>query len=95
MRKVKFSSVRLTLALVLLLLVPAALAQTGDGYNLAWFTVDGGGGASSGGLYTLSGSVGQPDAGVLAGGSYTLAGGFWVAPSPLPNAIYLPIIMKQ
>ena len=76
------------------LLFSLALAQE-SGYNIAWFTVDGGGGTSSGGLYTLSGSVGQPDAGTLGGGSYTLAGGFWVAPSPLPNTVYLPIIMKQ
>lgn len=49
-------------------------AQT---YNIDWYTIDGGGGTSSGGGYTLSGTIGQPDAGMLAGGSYTLAGGFW------------------
>src|SRR5256884_5487033 len=32
---------------------------------------------SSGGNYTLSGTVGQPDAGTLSGGNYTLEGGFW------------------
>ena len=49
-------------------------AQT---YNIDWYTIDGGGGTSSGGGYTLSGTIGQPDAGMLAGGSYTLAGGLW------------------
>ncbi|MFB3908830.1 MAG: FlgD immunoglobulin-like domain containing protein [Candidatus Eisenbacteria bacterium] len=41
------------------------------------FTMDGGGGTSSGGTYALSGTIGQPDAGALSGGTYALAGGFW------------------
>ena len=61
----------------LLLPVMAALAQLG-GYELAWFTVDGGGGISTGGDYTLSGTAGQPDAGTLSGGTFELSGGFWV-----------------
>ena len=32
---------------------------------------------SSGGAYSVSGTIGQPDAGQLAGGGYTLSGGFW------------------
>ena len=46
-------------------------------YTIDWFTIDGGGGTSSGGGYTLSGTIGQPDAGTLVGGSYRLDGGFW------------------
>src|SRR6059036_3754082 len=46
-------------------------------YKIDWFTIDGGGGTSSGGPYTLSGTIGQPDAGRLAGGSFVLEGGFW------------------
>src|SRR5438477_1677189 len=42
-----------------------------------WLTVDGGGGTSSGGSFTLTGTIGQPDAGRLSGGNYTLEGGFW------------------
>ena len=60
--------------LVLLLVVPAN-AQ----YAIDWFTIDGGGGASNGGSFTLSGTIGQPDAGTLSGGNYTLQGGFWPA----------------
>ena len=29
-----------------------------------WFTIDGGGGTSTGGVYSVSGTIGQPDAGV-------------------------------
>ena len=46
-------------------------------YAIDWFTIDGGGGASSSGSLTLSGTIGQPDAGTLSGGNYTLQGGFW------------------
>jgi hypothetical protein len=42
-----------------------------------WYTIDGGGGASAGGSFSLTGSVGQPDAGAMAGGAFSLQGGFW------------------
>jgi hypothetical protein len=51
-----------------------ALAQN---YSVDWFTIDGGGGTSTGGVYSVSGSIGQPDAGTMSGGSYSLSGGFW------------------
>jgi hypothetical protein len=60
-----------TLALVIF--TSAAQAQ----YAIDWFTLDGGGGTSSGGNFTLTGTIGQPDAGTLNGGNYTLQGGFW------------------
>ncbi len=46
-------------------------------FEISWFTVDGGGGTSTGGGFVLSGTAGQPDAGDLAGGGFTLRGGFW------------------
>lgn len=57
--------------------ISVAVAQVGDGYDLSWNTIDGGGGTSSGGSFSLSGTAGQFDAGVLTGGTYTLIGGFW------------------
>jgi hypothetical protein len=59
----------------LLLLIPFSLSA--QNYKIDWFTIDGGGGTSSGGPYTLSGTIGQPDAGALAGGNFSLVGGFW------------------
>ena len=50
------------------------LAQS---YSIDWFTIDGGGGTSTGGVYSVSGTIGQPDAGHMSGGNYTLDGGFW------------------
>jgi hypothetical protein len=45
-------------------------------FNIDWHTIDGGGGTSTGGVFTLYGTIGQPDAGTLTGGTYTLEGGF-------------------
>ncbi|MDQ7029063.1 MAG: hypothetical protein Q9O62_04460 [Ardenticatenia bacterium] len=69
----------LLLALVLMALLGGglALAQSGGGFNLSWNTIDGGGGASTGGPYALNGTIGQPDASTLDGGASVLAGGFW------------------
>jgi hypothetical protein len=47
-------------------------------YSIDWYKVAGGGGTSSGGSYSLSGTIGQPEAsGALTGGNYSLTGGFW------------------
>lgn len=68
---------RLRLApLIALSLIARGLASA-QNFAIDWFTIDGGGGTSSGGVYTLSGTIGQPDAGTLSGGPYTLQGGFW------------------
>ena len=66
-----------TRAFVLLALLTSFLYSARAQYAIDWYTVDGGGGTSSGGSYALSGTIGQPDAGTLSGGSYTLEGGFW------------------
>ncbi len=62
-------------------------------YSIDWQTIDGGGGASTGGVYAVSGTIGQPDAGTLSGGTYTLQGGFWgvVAAVQTPSAPWLTI----
>lgn len=46
-------------------------------YEINWFTFDGGGGTSTGSVYSVSGTIGQPDAGNSTGGNYMLLGGFW------------------
>lgn len=53
------------------------------GYHLSWYSIDGGGVMfSTEGGYELSGTMGQPDAGVLANGGYELTGGFWFQQVP-------------
>ncbi|MGI6272509.1 MAG: hypothetical protein ACOYLD_09170 [Anaerohalosphaeraceae bacterium] len=46
-------------------------------YEISWYSIDGGGGTSTGGRYSLTGTVGQADTGVSSGGSYVLSTGFW------------------
>jgi hypothetical protein len=87
--KTKTGILFLTL-LIILTLAATTQAQT---YNITWWTVDSGGGTSTGSNYSLSGTIGQPDAGIMTGGGYTLAGGFW-GPDQL-RMIYLPLIMKN
>jgi hypothetical protein len=83
------------IALVLLLIGSSALAQSGGGYDLTWNTVDGGGYTfSTGGNYSLGGTVGQADAGVLTGGSYTLVGGFWMG-AGAQYKLYLPVLLRN
>jgi hypothetical protein len=80
--------------IVLLLAVPTVLA--GSGYDLSWWTVDGGGGSASGGPYSLTGTMGQPDAGILTGGDYTLGGGFWGPGAvTVEYKVYLPMVLRQ
>ena len=56
-------------------LVVSASAQS---YSIDWYTTDGGGGTSTGGVYSVSGTIGQPDAsGAMTGGNYSMTGGFW------------------
>ena len=77
------------LLLSLLLIIPTiCIAQT---YSVDWYKIAGGGGTSTGGVYSVSGTIGQHDAGgPLTGGSYSLTGGFWslisvVQTAGLPN----------
>lgn len=58
--------------------VIAALVSSVDAeYDIRWHTIDGGGGTSSGGAYTLTGTIGQHDAAYSEGEGYELLGGFW------------------
>ena len=81
--------------LLVLVITGVALAQSGNGLDLTWSTVDGGGGTSTGGVLSLQGTIGQPDAGTLVGGSFVLQGGFWdVVQAPSGYRIYLPVIFR-
>ena len=77
-------TILLTLPLCLITLVVRA-----QNYSIDWYDIAGGGGASSGGQYSLSGAIGQPDAGAMAGDGYSLSGGFLtIGPTaPTPPAI--------
>ncbi len=64
---------KMTIAAIALA-APSAFGQL----QINWHTVDGGGGVSSAGGFTLHGTIGQHDAGnSLSAGGFTLEGGFW------------------
>ena len=82
------------IALLLLSATNLGLAQ-GPDYTLEWWTADGGGAVGQGGAlpYTLSGTIGQPDAAVWSGADYILVGGCWDGVAAA-HRLYLPFVMK-
>jgi hypothetical protein len=57
------------------MLVAGVRAQS---YSIDWAAISGGGGSSTGSVYSVSGTIAQPAAsGAMNGGSYSLTGGFW------------------
>jgi hypothetical protein len=62
-------------------------------FSIDWHSIDGGGGTSTGGVYSVSGTIGQPDAGNMNGGGYTVDGGYWgiIAAVHTPGAPLLTI----
>jgi hypothetical protein len=72
-------------AFLLSVAVVLATGTVSAEFTIDSWTVDGGGTSlSSGGDYTLAGTIGQPDASTtLSGGDYTLTGGFWAGIVPV------------
>ena len=65
---------------VVFCLLPFAfcLSAAAQSYSIDWYKIAGGGGTSTGGVYAVSGTIGQPDASMtMIGGNYSLTGGFW------------------
>src|SRR5687767_1832663 len=61
-------------------------------FAIARSAVGNGGGISSGGDFTLAGTIGQPAVGRPAGGDFQLGGGFWNEVSlPLPGGATLAL----
>ena len=63
-------------------------------FSIDYYKVAGGGGTSTGGVYAVSGTIGQPDAGpTMSGGNFSLTGGFWslISVVPTPGAPLLSI----
>ena len=99
-KRTRFLIISLSIAV---LLIPYFIGYTNalaaTGYEINWWTVDGGGGVSksSGGQYNLKGTIGQHDAGpVLEDGTYSLYGCFWVKGilDLVEYIINLPLILK-
>jgi len=79
--KIEFrSQKRRASALVVLgfILLHSSFSVRAQSFGIDWFTMDSGGGTSTGGVYTVSGTIGQPDASdSMTGGAFALTSGFW------------------
>ncbi len=61
-----------------ILVFTSALNAGAQSYAISSHTIDGGGGTSSGGSYTVTGMIAQPEASAASsGGSYSVSGGFF------------------
>ncbi len=75
MKRISLISASLAILGIFNLLNPET---TSAQFSIPWFTIDGGGGTSSGGGFTLQGTIGQHDAGAtMTGGSFSFTGGYW------------------
>jgi hypothetical protein len=79
-------------ALLTLLTFSLFSIASAQSYDLSWFTIDGGGNVSTGATYSVTGTIGQPDAGTLSGGSYSIVGGFWGIAGNSSAPIIVPIL---
>jgi len=67
----------LTLCAITMLAFTGARVSA-QSYSVNWYKIAGGGGTSTGGTFSVSGTIGQPDASLtMTGGSFSLTGGFW------------------
>ncbi len=76
-------------------ILQSAPAQAADNYAASWRVVAGGGGTSTGSVYSVSGTIGQPDAGsAMSGGNYSVTAGFWALYAmQTPGAPLLKILL--
>ena len=69
-----------TLLLAFFIIVHSSFCHRalGQSYSVDWYKIAGGGGTSANAQYSLSGTIGQPDAiGAMIGANYFVTGGFW------------------
>jgi len=76
-----------TLGILLVVSTVRALGSAPITYAINWWVMGGGGGTSSGGPYTLSGTLGQGVVGSSSSGGYEIGAGFWYGvPAAGPTA---------
>ena len=67
---------RLTIIIALLMAAAATIARAQD-YDVDWSTIASGGGTSTAGVYTVTGTIGQPNAARVNSSDFTIDGRFW------------------
>jgi hypothetical protein len=86
-------------ALVLSVLGPLIASRNASAQSatLDWIANTAAGGTSTGGVYSVSASIGQPGAGAISGANYSVVGGFWAidGTTPPPGAPALRIRLSD
>ena len=89
--------ISITIIAILLMVTGSSLASSGGDYEISFYTIDGGGNTSSGGIYEVTGTIGQPDASgaltAVSGGTFSLFGGFWGG-GFLDYFTFIPLVLK-
>lgn len=81
-----FSLLKVVLLALTVVIAAATFAQSSGGdFSILKSTLDSGGGAASGGEFSLTGTTGQSDASpqMSVGGDFSMSGGFWATVSDL------------
>jgi len=75
----------------------SAAAVQAQSYSIDWYSMDGGSGTSTGGVFSVTGTIGQPDAGHMAGGNFSIDGGFWaiIGAVQVPGAPLLRVVLSR
>ena len=96
----KYRRMILALAVIALMLVPAAgavLAQSSASYNLEWNIIGGSGGPMSSASYAVNSTAGQAAASppYSASSRFAVSGGYWFGDGiTVRYPIYLPIVVR-
>ncbi len=82
------------LCLLALACAPGTAAQD---FAIDWYTIDGGGGASSGGPFSLTGTIGEAESVAMSGGGFSIEGGVWAILNvvPTPGAPSLRLVLTS
>jgi len=85
--------VLLLILAVLFELLACSLNTNAASFSIDRFTICGGGGTSTGTIYSVAGTIGQPAVGHMSGSNFSLDAGFWsiVAAVQTPGAPLLRI----
>jgi hypothetical protein len=80
---------RQTICLSIAIFLTGFFSTAAQEARVDWFSIDGGGGSSSGGIYSVSATIGQLDVGAMSGGEYSMQGGFWSILALEPDVVPL------
>ena len=94
MKHLKSKALLIALSAIGCMVLGVAMNALAQSYSIDWYKVSGGGGTSTGAVYSVSGTIGQHDAGgPMTGGTYSLTGGFWalisVVQTPAAPTLYI------